>query len=283
MYVLYEIETYLMTQFSTIHCHRLMVWAADGSPPKEEEFTVFWNKFSDKTQYDNIISIPKIVEDNAEKYKRRYLAWIYDIGETSIYGKRLIEHLQLRQSFSYWWMTSLVYKPNAFSSPQIADAVKMFAIEDLVRSYSPTIIVLASGNTLLAEVFRLWCKNAGIKFEWINVKKNLYRISPIKTIFRKLPHILSAFLWLIRYLVKRWSFKKIRIDTINSSCSDVIFCSYLLNLIKDDFKKKRLTTSYWSSLHKIIENENLCVTWIHKYIKHAILPSAGQAQKLLKK
>jgi hypothetical protein len=35
-----------------------------------------------------------LVEDNADVLKARYLAWIYDLGEKRVDGKRLVDRLE---------------------------------------------------------------------------------------------------------------------------------------------------------------------------------------------
>ena len=115
--------------------------------------TVLWRDFG---AHDNphVISVPKCIEEHAEKLRSRFLAWVYDLGETIIEGKRLVDYLELRQGFSYWWMTLIAQKANAYESPQIADAVKMIALEELGSTNSPSRIILASA-------IRIWRVSLG--------------------------------------------------------------------------------------------------------------------------
>ena len=56
------------------------------------------------------VSIPLLMEDKALQIKKEYLAWVHDLGESQIAGKRLIDHLALEDGLSYWWMTLFVEK-----------------------------------------------------------------------------------------------------------------------------------------------------------------------------
>ena len=81
-----------------------LVWDREGTPPQGIWIPILWSSFAedkDSTSY----SIPRLVEAQADLLRARYLAWIYDLGEAHIGGKRLVDHLELRPGFSYWWMT----------------------------------------------------------------------------------------------------------------------------------------------------------------------------------
>ena len=43
----------------------------------------------------NIISIPKLVEENSDKLKKRYLSFVYSLGEEKLEGKKLSEHFKI--------------------------------------------------------------------------------------------------------------------------------------------------------------------------------------------
>ena len=84
--------------------------------------TVLWCSYDPKGCND-VVSIPCLVEENSESLRSRYLEWIYDLGEIKINGKRIVDHLEIRSGFSYWWMTLLAEKCNYAKSPQIDDAI----------------------------------------------------------------------------------------------------------------------------------------------------------------
>ena len=68
-----------------------LIWHAEGTPPVGDWTTVLWSGFA-KTARSELISIPKFVEEHAESLRARYLSWIYELGETRINGKRLVDH-----------------------------------------------------------------------------------------------------------------------------------------------------------------------------------------------
>ena len=55
-------------------------------------------------------SIPRQMEEQSLKIKTEYLAWVHDLGQTSVNGENLVSFLRILDNLSYWWMTSIVIK-----------------------------------------------------------------------------------------------------------------------------------------------------------------------------
>jgi surface carbohydrate biosynthesis protein (TIGR04326 family) len=111
----------------------LLIWDADGEPPVGDWTTLLWRSYDTKGRKD-VISIPQLVEDNAESLRARYLAWIYELGETKVKKKRIVDHLEIRPGFSYWWMTLLAQKCTYASSPNIYHAIRLLACEHVCKA-----------------------------------------------------------------------------------------------------------------------------------------------------
>ena len=111
----------------------LLVWDSDEKlllPSKDDVLN--WQSY-EISDLDNIFSIQKIIEKNAEDLKSKYLAYIYALGEVLVHGKRVVDHLELRPGFSYWWMTLLTEKCNFAKSPQIDNVIKILALKEYLR------------------------------------------------------------------------------------------------------------------------------------------------------
>lgn len=213
-------------------------------------------------------SIPRRVEERADALRTRFLRWIYDLGEAQIDGKRLLDHLVLRPGFSYWWMTLLAEKSNAFNSLQIIDVVKLLALEDLIDVRPDYKIILASGDKTLALSLRLWCWNVGMAFEWQRSKGQASAVPLVRSVYRALPHPLQALAALLRHLGERWPLRKTGTKRLADSAAKVTFCSYLFNLSRSSAQSGRFYTPYWTELHNAIEHDSKGVNWLQLFIKH---------------
>ena len=87
------------------------IWDSDLIPATQDCPDVLWRSYIE-SKNDKIVSIPRLVEKNSVVLKKRYLAWIFDLGETVIRGKRVVDHLEISPGFSFWWMSLISQKLN---------------------------------------------------------------------------------------------------------------------------------------------------------------------------
>ena len=89
----------------------ILIWDLDTSPNKSNAHVAYWQSYS-VLSLDNEISVPQLVEEQAEFLKSRYLTIIYELGETKFNGKSLVDNLEVDPGFSYWWMSLFNEKCN---------------------------------------------------------------------------------------------------------------------------------------------------------------------------
>jgi surface carbohydrate biosynthesis protein (TIGR04326 family) len=257
----------------------LLVWDAEGSPPVGKHTLVLWRIFGDKRS-SGIVSIPEIIEDNAGKYRARYLAWVYEMGETRIDGIRIVDHLELRPGFSFWWMTSLAQKFNISGTSQIINAVKAFALEDLIAKCNAKSIRFVSGNEKLAAVLRSLCQNLKIDFKWNIVQNDKKRESLAKRIYGTMPYRLQALIYFIWYLSGRLLFKNNKSQT-RALNGELCFIDVLVHLDRRAHTEGKFISNYWTTLVDKVSQSGIRTNWLHNYFRHDPLPSPFHAKKLL--
>lgn len=223
------------------------------------------------------VSIPMLVETHADELKARYLEWIYELGEMHIQGRRIVDHLELRPGFSYWWMTLFAEKCNYSKSPQITDAVNLLAFENWANLRSFDHVVLVSANKPLAQCLRSWCVKLGVEFEWQQKVRQSELLSRVKRIYHSIPHFLQALVWLPRYLASRWSLRGTGLKEWQQSDGRVTFISYLFGLTPAATKEGRYEGRYWAHLPDALKSEACKTNWLHLYVEDVLLPTAGKA------
>ena len=90
---------------------------------------------------ENYISIPKYLDDNAEKFRKKYIEFIHDLGTKNILNKNLAQHLKINNNYNLWWMSLLIEKSH-YKSPRIKDCLKLFALEEILIKNKPSEITL---------------------------------------------------------------------------------------------------------------------------------------------
>lgn len=267
------------SQSSVDNDRNLLVWDADGPAPSGNWKTVLWRGFVQSDDAD-AISMPTLVEDQADTLKKRYLAWIYELGETRLGSKRLIDHLEVRPGFSYWWMTLLAEKSPS-KSPRIFDAVKFFALEDIRNLLQPNRLILISSDPAIISTFKRWCQNIGIHFETHKPKSISTPISFTKRLYHLLPYSTQAAIWLVRYLSQRWPLKQTSQASQIPLDSELLFIDYFLNLDRSAFTKGQFSSNYWTHLVEAFRRSKTKVNWLHMYFQHDAVPTSRYATALI--
>ena len=259
----------------------LFVWDSDEklSLPSNDD-VLNWQSY-ENSDLDNVFSIQKIIEKNAEDLRSKYLTYIYALGEVLVNGKRVVDHLELRPGFSYWWMTLLTEKCNFAKSPQIDNAIKILALKDWLAKKKYTKIKLVSSNKQLAISIGLLSEEMKLDFSLkrlIEVSNN--KLSP-KLVFHFLPRIIKAAVSFFNHLITHWSLKGIGVVEWKKSQASTLFVSYLCNLKPKAVNKGSFESSYWESLPKMLSDEGYVSNWLHIYVKDEIVKNTKEAALLI--
>lgn len=257
----------------------LLIWDAEGIPPVGDWSAVLWSDYAN-TNESCVISIPVLVEEQADVLRSRYLAWIYDLGETRIKGKRVVDHLELRPGLSYWWMTSLAQKFNAADNSQINNVIKAFVLISLISEHQSTSIILRSNNAKLARTLQHFCRNSQLQFKWESVNKASKQISFVRGAYGSLPYPLQAFISLSRYFFKAFSLFRIKQKTATLH-GDLCFIDVLVHLDRKAYASQCFISNYWTTLVDKLTLSNIKTNWLHNYFYQKSIPSPVRAKELL--
>lgn len=257
----------------------LLVWDQNEDPQTNQQI-LLWNGY---TEAKNQISIFKVVEQNADELKKEYLKLVYNLGEKRLNGQSVINHLQLRKNFNYWWMTLIVEKCNYSKSTWINDAIRLLALEKIIIINRVAKISLVTSNKILAKCFRLLCLKHKIEFDC----HQRSGIKPSQSLFKQLygflPKLLQAIVWFSSNIVSRWKLRGVGLKAWKSTTGQITFVSYFFNLVPEAAKKGLYESRYWANLPESLFEENVATNWLHIYIKDSVCPSVKHAGKLIKK
>jgi surface carbohydrate biosynthesis protein (TIGR04326 family) len=254
----------------------VFVWDEEGIPPDGDWTVVLWRSFPESA-FQSAVSIPKLVEDKADVLKARYLAWIYDLGEKIIEGNRLIDHLELRPGFSYWWMTAIAQKFAYAGSPHITDAIRLMAFDAWATERTLSRVVLASSNKPFAECMQLLCTRLGLEFDWRRRPRRPAYFSFVRRAYKVLPQALQAIAQFIFYFVDRWPLRGTGLKEWRQTNGQVTFFSYLFNLVPNAANEGRFESRYWANLPAELQKYGCKTNWLHIYLKDPLHPNAGMA------
>ena len=258
----------------------LLIWDVKGSPPKGGGIVALWSGFNDSENGD-VIALPQLVERDAKALRAQYLAWVYDLGNVNINGKPLLDHLQLRAGFSYWWMTLIAEKCNFSKSPQITDVIKLMAFDKWASRRAIKSIRLVSSNLNLSECFKVLCAKKQIEFAWESTRPPVKKVPWLRRWYDILPYPAQALLWLVYYVFTRFPLLGVGVKEWTETSASLTFISYLFNLEPRAIEDKRFASRYWTILPGILKEEKCKTNWLHIFMKDGLIAEASKAKKVL--
>jgi surface carbohydrate biosynthesis protein (TIGR04326 family) len=257
----------------------LLVWDADGEPPVGDWTTLLWRSYDTRERKD-VISIPQLVEDNAESLRARYLAWIYDLGETKVKGKRIVDHLEIRPGFSYWWMTLLAQKCTYAASLNIYHAIRLLACEPFCNSTEIKKIILVTSQPLLAAELQEWCDSNNRSFEQtINGSEEIPK-KKFGWLLKCLPPFIVGVVACIGYYVQRMHFGNRNASGRKAIPRALMFFDIFTHFNLNDAKNGQFVSGYWTTLPKLISECEWPVNWVHSYYRHKATPQIKDARSI---
>ena len=92
-----------------------------------------WNEYFESTT--KIISIPQIIEEQSDFYKKKILDLFFNISECKTKKNiKIIDALNYNNELSYWWLTSLGQKTNININSGINNVLKTIILNDLIKN-----------------------------------------------------------------------------------------------------------------------------------------------------
>jgi surface carbohydrate biosynthesis protein (TIGR04326 family) len=250
----------------------LVIWDYEESP--HDDLSDVWSLKS-LAETLNIRSVPRYVENNAEAIRSKYISFIYDLGQANIKGKTVIDHLNLGDGFSLWWMSHLVEK-SIFKSPRIRDCINLFALEEIINSNFTKRLILYSDDDAWIEALKSLCKKLSIEFTWVSLGKSHSEFLP-KTIYMLAPHILKGLIsW--RHMLKKWfTSRSLKNMKWFSSDGAIFICSYFIHLDRELGDRGEFYSRHWNSLPNLLQENGVRVNWLQHLLISSMLPTYSKA------
>ena len=256
----------------------LVLWDSDEAIDLSADALVLWRSFREEASSDTY-SLPELVENNASRLKAKYLNWVKEISFSDGGKGRLLDRMEIRPGFSYWWMTLLAEK-SVGKSPCIYVVVRLFALEDLCKKLQPKKIIINTSSLVLREVIENWCSSARIECEiYSGVKK-----SPLRpTDWSKLgviTEIVKSTVRICMYYARRSPLiGNLKNTSLNSA--DITVVDYLVHLTKGSLLDGQFRSNYWTRMVDAVRASRQSVNWLHHYVEHTEVSSPKNAKQVL--
>ncbi len=239
----------------------IVVWALQGEPPADAGDVLLWHDYAEGI---GVQSVPRYLEEHAKRLRSKYLEFIHDLGERRINGKSVVEHLDLGDGFSFWWMTRLAEK-SPFKSPHLYDCLRLMAMEEILVELRPSRLVLHGAERDLSEAIETTCRNLGIGFVWHSANPSKRKWS-LRGVYLALPQPVQAMISL-RHLVMKWPLRRLERPRWFSDRKAIFLCSYFFNLDSASCSEGRFHSSQWGCMPAYLQQGGWHANWIHHFLR----------------
>ena len=260
---------------------KITIWDSDGECSAHGAI-ILWNGFDDSGN-GSIVSIQKYIENHSDILRQSYNAFIYDLGNRLLGKQCIVDHLKIRDQFSYWWMSLVTEKCNFAKSPQIDDAIKLLALEGFLNQYKVEKIELVTTNITLVEVFQEWCDKNGVGFICMQQAQPSSMKFSLKSLYMRIPKRVQAFIWLFHRLLSHWYLHGVGIAQWRQSNAKTTFVSYLFNMVPSKTQLDKFESRYWGDLPDSLVRDGQPTRWLHIWVKDKVAPSAKVAKQLVER
>lgn len=247
-----------------------------GHSDQENGLILYWKGYS---QSESNISILRHIEENSEKYRDAYLTFIYDLGESVYKNKSFIEHWQVSQDFSLWWM-SLLAEKSPYKSYRILDCIRMLALEDIVKNHKFEVLEYHSSDKALAETIRDMCSRMNKRFVWTKIKP-IKKTLGLKKLYLSLPHAFQGLIYAFRHIITRWKFRKNNFPKWHEGAKTAFFVSNLFNLDIKKAKNSIFHARQWEEFPDFLRKNGIKNNLIHHFLYSPDIPNTRAASDLI--
>jgi surface carbohydrate biosynthesis protein (TIGR04326 family) len=246
----------------------IVVWDQAGSPPAGGGAVLCWRSY---IHGGSVSSVPRYLEAHADRIRSRYLAFIHDLGESLIAGRRVIDHLNFGDGFSFWWMTTIAEK-SPLKSPRIYDCLRMFALEEMLAQTHPSHLTLVSSDRSLAQAMQATCRNLNIDFKWEH--RGARQKLSLRSVYVALPYALKAVLSL-RHLMVRWPLRKSKGPRWFADRAAIFICSYFIHLDPTLCARGQFHSRQWENLPQLLHDSGHRTNWLQLFMFSVAVPDVG--------
>jgi surface carbohydrate biosynthesis protein (TIGR04326 family) len=216
----------------------------------------------------SVSSVPQYLEAHADRIRSRYLAFVHDLGESVVAGRRVIDHLNFGDGFSFWWMTTIAEK-SPLKSPRIYDCLRMLALEEMLADLQPSQLALVSSDRSLAQAMQAMCRNLKTGFKW--ERRGARQKWSVRSAYLALPYALKAVLSL-RYVMMRWPLYKSKDPKWFADRTAIFICSYFIHLDPALCARGQFHSRQWESLPRLLHDSGRRTNWLQLFLVSVAVP-----------
>ena len=223
---------------------------------------IFTKENGKSTNYRTFLN--DYLDNNAILVRQTFLSKINKLGNKKVFNSSIIRNLIFDGEFSSWWLTLINEKSNFAKSPLIDKAVKLTALELLIKEYKFKKLILISEDKYIISSLSRFCKLNKKNFTHKNnfFKKIFFKVKSRKIYFVKIINIPLSLLVLLKYIFVNREFLKFDLSNWKNSKAYLTFISYLTPK-SPNISLSNSYDTFWGPLPKKLREWNIPSNWLY--------------------
>jgi len=237
--------------------------------------TIYWNEFG-TNQSNDLISLPTYIEQNEEALRRRFLEFVYEVGQYRVAGRTVIERLQIDEDFSYWWLTLFALR-RTHPDSGIPETIKLLALEEIVKKMNISEITINIQEPRARRCIKDFCLN--LEISCTDIGPPSHRTKSRFSLRGFSPKWCIALATLCRQTWRSRSFNQNQIAESNGK--SIALFDYLTGFEAEAADAGTYRSRFWSNLPELLEEQFDKLIWNHTREIGDSSSSRKSAEKLL--
>lgn len=253
----------------------ILVWDCDSIAPHTTGIVITWNGYLTNSDSKNIFSLASEVESRSEVIREQILEFVYQVGMTRIGKRTAIETLEIRESFSWWWMTLFALRRWHVNS-NLFELARLYALHGVLVEHQIDELVVTKSTSQVENSLVSLCESLGVSIHLLDSQHQSYR-TRIRRIC--LPKPVLALATLLKEIV---SSACLETHPPPAKEGGTCFFDYFNGLNLDELTRGNHRSRFWGSISEMAESYAAPNFWFHVFSPTAELPTLCSAQRVLK-
>lgn len=238
-------------------CSAILVWDMHPEDQEKSSLVISWSKYLGKENDNTFISLPSEVENHGELIRSRILKFIHETGMKTHQGKTIIEILQIRDTFSWWWMTLFASKRLPEDS-NLYDLARIYALREILLDKKISKLIVLGMTKEIEQVIESLCLS--LKIVFVAGKTDKFS-KKTRLIGDQLPKLVQAALVLAWTVFKSDRKSQRKFNQKNG----LVFFDYLNGLDLKQLQNGDNVSRYWGPVPKMYSSELEANSWFHVF------------------
>jgi len=254
---------------------KVIIWDCGDIPP-DMNFVYLWSGYHDN---DHSLSLLRLLEKYSDELRSRFfkirsellkmLSESYDLYPKNT---EIAKHLL--------WM-SLLVESSTFKSPCLLDVMRLLTLDKVLVGLEFESIMYVGPKASVADSIRQLSKNKNHHFIWQQTSF-LNKGSLLRKVWRRLPDLLRALIWLTKHVLDRWPLRKKYGNDWNAGKDTVSLFGPFAHLDPNRCASGIFYSKLWERLPEFLQNSGKRINWTHLFLISKDVPDTSTGKSWLK-